>query len=109
MIRIRMIKPIGTYIDPPLSRWRTWDTRLKRHTSSTGWQTESVPDAVKFPYADRHVQHPQGAWNGRPYIDKTDPGCAPGTGGGYYRASGGLLDLRRARRAGRNARFRSRL
>src|SRR5215472_8817382 len=77
--------------------------------ASTGWQTDSVPDAVKFLYADRHVQHPQGAWNGRPYIDKTDPGCAPGTAGGYYRASGDLLGLRRAYRASRNARFRSRL
>src|SRR5215469_11803049 len=99
MIRIRMIKPIGTYIDPPLNSTTHMGYQTERHTASTGWQTDSVPDAVKFPYADRHLQQPQGAWKGRPYSDKTDPGWAAGMGGGYYRASGGLLGLRRACRA----------
>src|SRR5215831_281841 len=96
MMRIRMIKPMGKYIRSSYSLWRTSRTKTGGQEISMCCSDPPLQTAVKFPYADCDIQHPQGTGHGREDIDQTHRQCPGGVGRRHHRPPGDIFRLRSA-------------
>jgi hypothetical protein len=56
--RIRMIRPIGKYIKPLLTTLAHIACHAATQRLFNTFEMYQRLNAVKFPYADRHLQHP---------------------------------------------------